>query len=168
MKNPNTIFSEMKGCILLIKDACLLLELKLKRYEAIRPKAEEPETSWVDLAGPGSSYVITPGQLKWDGDGLPPPGTECEFLVLRDGDSAWTEGEILYSSLYTVVISGNGFEHVHHPHTVKFRPIRTPEQIEEEKRQQAITEMLSFVKGEVGRDALFDLYEAGYRKQVAP
>lgn len=145
-----------------LKDCVTVMEKELNGLAVIQPELMAAK------AAIEACEIVDAEYAEWDGESLPTAGTECEFLVLRDGDSAWTEGEILYASPYMVVISGNGFEHVHHPHTVKFRPMRTPEQIADDERQQAITEMLGFVKCDVGRDVLFDLYEAGYRKQVAP
>lgn len=102
----------------------------------------------------------------WNGEGIPPAGIDVEFSVA--GDSRWIEGEVLYSSLYTVVISGNGFEHVHHPSVVKFRPIRTPEQIAADERESAINGMLTHdALGGSRRGLAEALYDAGYRKQDA-
>lgn len=104
----------------------------------------------------------------WNGEGLPPAGIDVEFRVA--GDERWIEGEVLYSSLYTVVISGNGFEHVHHPKAVKFRPVRTPEQIAAEKECAEIKElaMATGLRAGAGQmEVARAIYKAGYRKQVA-
>lgn len=115
--------------------------------------------------------VVT--RRPWNGEGVPPVGIDVEFCVA--GDSRWIEGEVLYSSLYTVVISGNGFEHVRHPNILKFRPIRTPEQIAAEEREQGIERMIdaaliaagtAFIREREQR-IIEALYDAGCRMQVA-
>lgn len=99
--------------------------------------------------------------LVWNGVGLPLAGTVCEFKKHNPpsmDDSGWLSGDIRYISDCTVVIGGDGCEHVHHPRNCSFRPIRTPEQISAEEALREI-EMLY---REGGPAAVFD---AGYRKQ---
>lgn len=107
---------------------------------------------------------------QWNGEGLPPVGTVCEFLVLRDGYSAWDKGEILYSSPYTVVISAEAGEHVYHPRNLKFRPVRTPKQIAAEEREAGIESIRQLLSNVACDDfhAAVAIYDAGYRKQEQP
>lgn len=139
---------------------------------------------WTDMNGWHKSeltiYEIE-GQLisrnSWSGEGLPPVGIDVEFSVA--GDERWIEGEVLYLSLYTAVISGNGFEHVHHPNVLKFRPIRTPEQIAAEERDKARTEVLNAMTadGKLAYETedqwqyrlkvVGEMLDMGYRKQEA-
>ena len=70
----------------------------------------------------------------WIGEGPPPVGAVCEFRKYAPLDSGeWIAGDIRYLSDCTIVIGGDKCEHVHHPRTLEFRPIRTPEQIAAEK-----------------------------------
>lgn len=115
-------------------------------------------------------------ERPWNGEGLPPVGAVCEFLVLHDGDSSWVEGQILYCSPYTVVISSEVGEHVHHPRNLKFRPIRNPEQIAAEERKEAIDKLVQFFMNYYGNPKGAEqyllicrsLHDAGYRKQEQP
>lgn len=116
------------------------------------------------------SATVEEWHEPWSGEGLPPVGTMCEFLAMTDKSPSWEAGEILYISLYTVVISGDGFEHVAHPSNLNFRPIRTPEQIAEDDRAREVREMANVLRGHVPQSvkAAFALYDAGYRKQEQP
>lgn len=110
----------------------------------------------------------------WTGEGLPPVGIEIEAMMRRnmlDG-YAWhrakvvhgplpgSEGEVLVFCLETTS-----------PAWVdEFRPVRTPEQIAFEARDNTVKEMLAVwnagFEGHV-KDGLYALYDASYRKQVA-
>lgn len=65
-------------------------------------------------------------------------------------------------------------EHVHHPRTLEFRPIRTPEQIAAEERRKAGLDIALICTGHSDRSkdnwaTLGEIiYDAGYRKQVQP
>lgn len=118
---------------------------------------------------------VAVSRRPWNGEGLPPAGIDVEFSVA--GDTRWIEGEVLYSSLYTVVISENGFEHVHHPKALKFRPIRTPEQIAAEERLHEIRNACTAISNALSRfheseeptsiSIIEAMIDEGYRKQDA-
>lgn len=129
---------------------------------------------WRDLPG----WLATVGELyaksiqarpvaPWNGDGLPPVGTVCEWSH-TDG-IPWTGPvEVLFLSKHTVLLRhpGNGdTEGAYSPGDCQFRPLRTAEQIAKEEREEAVHQM--------GVDAGFStdpqsaykrLYDAGYRK----
>ncbi|WP_458736988.1 hypothetical protein [Pseudomonas chlororaphis] len=104
---------------------------------------------------------------EWTGEGLPPVGTVCEFRVETDD---WRQCEVIaHKDDYAVcwihcnkILASSG-------HAV--RPIRTPEQIAAEERQTEINRMVAIAqmldKG-WARRVCASLYDAGYRKQVAP
>ncbi|WP_422402595.1 hypothetical protein [Pseudomonas sp. GZD-209] len=121
-------------------------------------------------------------EAQWNGEGLPPPGTECMVtphntlwgfdnldtrrvkVVARKADHEWL-----------MELRSDGSESLSFITTrtdkVDFTPCRTPEQIAADERAAAIEEMWStYWKPEVQTafEGLGLLYDAGYRKQVAP
>lgn len=115
----------------------------------------------------------------WDGKGIPPADTVCEFnsnWAHAAGGSTWHIVTVVFSSAESYVVRRNsapegettelcgpatGYE------ISRFRPIRTPEQIAAEEREKAIDDMERIVP-HLGSVAAGKLYDAGYRKQVAP
>lgn len=114
--------------------------------------------------------LANPKQVQWNGDGLPPVGTVCEY---KRG-SKWEKVEV-----FAVKPNVNGSTSALFTYECGtwtacaepsfFRPIRTPEQIAAEEREQAIAEMAKTVRGATGFGinlaARAALYDAGYRKQ---
>ena len=109
---------------------------------------------------------------QWDGSGIPPVGTVCEY---RLNDGAWCMCKITY------MLSGTDdsfvawcdhlgidqfltFTSKHYK--LQLRKIKTPEQIAEEERLHAIDEMsaLAHRGGCTYKDVMSALYDAGYRK----
>ena len=109
---------------------------------------------------------------EWNGEGLPPIGTVCEWhpsvhgwievtILGRDGEDTWyrVKGES-----HTDTCRNMSF----------FRPIRTPEQIAAKVRSKACDEIYGVLTGPTVErkgntsDMAEALYDAGYRKQVAP
>lgn len=81
---------------------------------------------------------------QWDGTGLPPVGTECEY---EDNTGKWIHVEVVYKSDWVIVIRGkennigNGVEIAKDlvmDKLCRFRPLRT-------ERDKAIEQMLSTV-----------------------
>lgn len=106
----------------------------------------------------------------WGGEGLPPVGTVCELRAT--GNSSWAKGVVVFSEMNVLVWRWGRQDDslcASYAHSVEARPIRTPEQIAAEEQAKAVHQM--------GLDAGFSgsvqefaerLYQAGYRKQVAP
>ncbi|HHW2202117.1 TPA: hypothetical protein ACUT9V_003308 [Pseudomonas aeruginosa] len=115
-------------------------------------------------------YVPIPRET-WDGQGLPPVGTVCEYL---DANLEWHEVEIfgidkaqrrIFASPWmTIPYMGCSAPEC-------FRPSRTPEQIAAEEREKAALEMAALMSGHEDRSkdcfkVLGEiLYDAGYRRQ---
>ena len=99
---------------------------------------------------------------EWDG-GVPPIGTVCEYYWT--GGEEWRKCHIVgYYFESVVVVDVLDITAARLP-TGLFRPIKTPEQIAEDKRQQAIDEMDDLIIGlRVDKRVLAILYDAGYRK----
>lgn len=106
-------------------------------------------------------------RAAWNGEGLPPVGTLCEWKE-KTGFS-WVKATVLFITDSSVVMQrGDGFEWQMMTARTVFRPIRTPEQIAEEARQNELNRMVATVsmldKG-WARKVCAGLYDAGYRKQ---
>jgi len=113
-----------------------------------------------------------PAGPAWDGEGRPPVGTRCEWLD-SSSSQRWLTVDIAFPSCWVIVVRDVN-PHPDGPvdlaininnEVAHFRPIRTPEQIADTERQQAIQQMLNVVSDEVSRQVLAELYDAGYRKQ---
>lgn len=74
-------------------------------------------------------------KAKWDGEGMPPVGCECEFNAHERG---WEKCSVLYASKYTVLLRtarDGDPEEAFTPEDLKFRPIRSEA---DKKRTEAI------------------------------
>ncbi|MFG3926433.1 hypothetical protein ACGEMM_17720 [Pseudomonas aeruginosa] len=103
-----------------------------------------------------------PAKVEWDGQGLPPVGTVCEYRHM-----IWPEYrpcEIRYISEESLVAYDDAQEQVYRTCDMLFRPVRSPEQIAAEERAKAIEEMCFAVETLTVKQAKA-LYEAGYRRQ---
>lgn len=101
---------------------------------------------------------------EWDGEGMPPIGTVCEYYCTNISNE-WRKCEIVAHYHEYVVAIDEGYKEAVLKHPRMLRPIKTPEQIAREERQQAIDEMLSLLHSySTFKDAMGVLYDAGYRK----
>ncbi|HHN2094115.1 TPA: hypothetical protein ACRNYL_000490 [Pseudomonas aeruginosa] len=101
-------------------------------------------------------------QESWNGQGLPPIGTVCEYRHM-----IWPEYrpcEIRYISEESLVAYDDAQEQFYRTCDMLFRPIRTPEQIAAEEREKAIEEMC-FAEETLTVKQAKALYESGYRRQ---
>ncbi|MHC9118272.1 hypothetical protein ACYTSF_28710 [Pseudomonas aeruginosa] len=125
-----------------------------------------------------------PEKVEWDGQGLPPVGTVCEFAGgtyspedpfdndLREGDRVTIIAHFKDGDLDLAAFTFNpqvrnpdrGAACVEQGAYGCFRPIRTPEQIAAEEREKAIEEMC-FAEETLTVKQAKALYEAGYRRQ---
>lgn len=99
----------------------------------------------------------------WDGSGVPPVGTECEYLFTNGEE--WRKCDVVahyFASVVAVdVLDGTATSLP----AGLFRPIKTPEQIAAEDRENVIADMYGAVMGSDGiKGGLIALYDAGYRK----
>ncbi|CAI8819791.1 hypothetical protein [Pseudomonas chlororaphis] len=119
----------------------------------------------------------------WTGEGLPPVGTVCEMSLFASNKWElctpvyYLNHPIDHSDQVVVYQNSLGGDvcYILDPPcsgSIEFRPIRTLEQIAAEDRHDAIVAMrrISKYSQHIGiPDDLFEeLYDAGYRKQVAP
>jgi hypothetical protein len=117
-----------------------------------------------------SRYIERPEPEAWSGEGLPPAGTVCQLRTVRDPDAifdGWGKAEIMYSSKSALVWrwQGHTSEFGAEWSDVEFRPIRTPEQVAAEERDEAIQEMLYLWKDSAGPGSFCAyLYDAGWRR----
>ena len=113
--------------------------------------------------------------IKWDGEGIPPVGTVCEYKL--NESRPWFECEIKYvlegvsddekcfvawcPHLGTDQLLSFGSE----DYQLYLRQLKTPEQIEAEERENVLADMYGAVMGSAGiAGGLEALYDAGYRK----
>lgn len=101
-------------------------------------------------------------ERPWNGEGLPPVGAYCEAAMLY---GEWAKGLVIAHHFDGAVVAvgddERGFEYDSYQ-TNQVRPIRTPEQIAAEERENFIDELIKVTcirRGEAGL-----IYDAGYRK----
>lgn len=101
-------------------------------------------------------------QIAWDGTGLPPVGTVCEYLGAHRYDE-WSVVRIFAEWGDKVFVDfGDGWRDERDES--RFRPMRTPEQIASEEREKAIHAMLDEFPGLDAQTAAL-IYDACYRKE---
>lgn len=111
--------------------------------------------------------IQRPTTPSWTGEGLPPVGVVCEANFV----GRWTEFEmryygesyVIFKTYYEVQRTRIDFDTC----GVKFRPIRTPEQIAADARVAAIDAMVKECPYPGSTSTRLDcaaLYDAGYRK----
>ena len=114
--------------------------------------------------------IIKP--IAWNGEGLPPIGAKCEVENEVEGGFDSVDEVLVHT-----IINGSEVavfkrqERIFMAPAGKFRPVRTKEQIAAEEREKAIAEMWSTYwqpQVSTAMEGLGLLYDAGYRKQVAP
>lgn len=109
--------------------------------------------------------IARPAAPAWSGEGLPPVGTACECQLRGYGD-VWQKVIVLAHHNGHAWVTGDDGKHCFTvpPHG-NFKPLRTPEQIAKQERDDAVHQM--------GLDAGFHgsvqdfakrLYMLGYRK----
>ncbi|MBX6133566.1 hypothetical protein ISD41_26875 [Pseudomonas aeruginosa] len=109
-------------------------------------------------------------QEAWEGQGLPPVGTLCEWHGPNsDGPDGWvyTESNVVAytdDGLFICMQKPGCWPVVQRIDNCEFRPLRTPEQIAAEEREKAIEEMC-FAEETLTVKQAKALYDAGYRRQ---
>lgn len=130
-----------------------------------------------DMTIKGHSWsLVAERPSDWNGEGLPPVGKVCRLRVRRTVPGGWGDAEIMYSSATAVVWRwiGRKEEYASEWYGVEYEPIRTPEQIAAEEREQSINAMIDIVCSTPvitiaqARIVAGRLYDANWRKQVTP
>ncbi|HIE1839352.1 TPA: hypothetical protein ACXJW0_002029 [Pseudomonas aeruginosa] len=101
-----------------------------------------------------------PAKVEWDGQGLPPVGTVCEYYA---DENTWRRCEIVAHKDGQAVVWVNN-AHIWASSGASLRPISTPEQIAAQEREKAIEEMC-FAEETLTVKQAKALYDAGYRRQ---
>lgn len=107
-------------------------------------------------------------QEAWDGQGLPPVGTMCE---VKHRDIGWVRCEIVAHKSFscgglTHAIAWIDENTLDQSQGLRFRQLRTPEQIAAEEREKAVGDMAMSIQGVPYQyPTLYALYDAGYRRQ---
>ena len=155
--------------------------------EGMDQSCDCPEVYGQELASDRDTAIVTREMWEkeraklyaWKGEGIPPVGTVCEYK-LSEYDW-WFKCEIKYVLEAQSNGCGSFVAWCHHLETDQYlsfgsksyslslRPIKTPEQIEAEKRKEALDTMRSIVMGSsLNHGLLESLYDAGYRRIVQP
>lgn len=117
----------------------------------------ESQYSWEGVDDMGNTYFCNKVHWKvemlWDGEGLPPVGTECDVITKHN---ITVRATILFVGDDLVVVKSSNGEQYVHIKEVKFRPIRSA-------RDKAVDKMLhTFVENnyESTRVAVSAIYDA--------
>lgn len=143
-----------------------VFECWLKPGHAVRVSRREQD--WREDGYTDDLIATSAIKRPWSGEGLPPVGVVCEANFV----GSWTEFEmryygesyVIFKTQYEVQRTRIDFDTC----GVKFRPIRTPEQIAADERRKAIDEMVKSLgmddpgTAEYIRCGL--IYDAGFRK----
>lgn len=112
-------------------------------------------------------YLIPRPAQQWNGEGLPPVGTECEILNNDLSNAAWEKCTILFSGKHRIVYDSESCsERVGYRDCLQFRPIKTPAQIAADEREAAIEAMWKIYwqpDAPTAKEALGLLWDAGLR-----
>lgn len=103
--------------------------------------------------------------IHWNGEGLPPAGAECE-IKLANHD--WRKLTVRYVSDDLAVVHDGKRDICWLTEFCKFRRARTPDQIRDEAAKQLCMDAGSAAMTPSQMETAYRLYDAGYRKQVAP
>ena len=118
---------------------------------------------WIIVMHPhAEDYVMIQAELEWSGEGIPPSGTVCEMRRADYVNVDWQKIEFLFAgSKKAFFRDAEGHEWSRPLSDVKFRPVRTTEQIAAEKRDAAIKMIEARVN--VVRLVAERIYDAGLR-----
>lgn len=99
---------------------------------------------------------------SWNGEGLPPVGTVCEFYDCE----AWSEVRVKFIGDKYAVLQNLNFD-IERVYCVadkpsKFRPILTPEQIEAERRERVCDcfDDIFYNRALTRKDGFYAIYDA--------
>ena len=96
--------------------------------------------------------------VKWNGEGLPPVGCECEIRRVAD----WMPVTIQFiSSYHTVFTTFGGTEDCYQTCSLQFRPIRTEAERKRDESVQALREFFGHAAGLYNLHGLYDAIAAG-------
>lgn len=112
----------------------------------------------------------------WNGEGLPPVGSDVEFLSTDDGEY-WCEAKVKFIGTHWILVgyshpihgaqeAGVNFVKAGDDLSSRLRPIRTPEQIAAEERKRITDDIQRVCTDGENNGVPFHeaLYQAGYRK----
>lgn len=120
-------------------------------------------SSYYPMGEQASDYVVS----AWNGEGKPPVNVEIE-MKHKDATEEWDRPDFHSATLLFVgkEIFVTDEETVGHLNSYLFRPLRTPEQLAAEERENAIEVMVADIGGYLNHSHTLAaiLYDAGYRK----
>lgn len=148
-----------------VKDGVALQVWRLIPWK--KDPSEQVETFTYGLKGCDDfdASRAVPRPVSWSGEGLPPVGTVCEWL--QGSSHQWERIEILaYNGLDAWIRQESGRGLIV-GNIANLRPLRTPEQIAADERENAISLMIADSDGCLGPSEASKLYDVGYRKAGA-
>ena len=156
-----------------------------KFYKATSDRFVSEVDSYILYRDLAELFIVnhrTEQAAQWAGEGLPPVGVVCE---INHPELGWTRCDIVAHKVMDcggkthaiAWIDGNTLDQ---SQGLRFRPIRTPEQIEADKRLHEIRNALTTIKagqqlfpndlvrGNITLSVVEAMIDAGYRVQVMP
>ncbi len=162
----------------------IILDGTGEKYHArIQPGIREliyPKTLMIKMSDWNSDVAeLVPHEPPpWTGEGLPPVGIEIEAFMMRNMHDTyeWRRAKVVHGGIpgSEREILVFDLESTSPAWVDEFRPIRTPEQIAAEEREAGIFSIIKFLNTDHRLTEDTDeciaaaLWDAGYRKQVAP
>jgi len=154
-----------------LRDLVAVLSRDLDGLKLIQPELRQAEQAL------GCLDIVDAEVVTWNGEGLPPVGTVCEYrcgyveqpyefsqctvIAHFDGESGKRLAAFTYVGHDGVVQLGRGAPSL-------FRPIRTPEQIAADEREKVISQIaIDALRGSgelINKEWCANLHDSGWRK----
>ncbi|MCP4991371.1 MAG: hypothetical protein GY928_36550 [Colwellia sp.] len=96
------------------------------KFEALRK--DDGKCEWWHRLSDDGWIICNPKDYEeapWNGEGLPPAGTECEISSCGND---WMDCVVKFVGTDLCVVNHGNWEQHYHLSSVKFRPLETPEQ----------------------------------------
>lgn len=152
--------------------------MKISGYDVFLWVEQGDRSYWMRSRGKFGGFDVRPNDgiprpTEWNGSGLPPVGLVCEMRRTDYVDVDWQKVEFLCAGNKKAFFRDkDGYEWSRPLGDLKFRPIRTPEQIAAEERERGILQMAHdcgwWWKTETDSKCLppvfAAMWKAGYRK----
>ncbi len=105
------------------------------KFEALRK--DDGKCEWWHELDNDAWVICNPEDYEeapWNGEGLPPAGTECEISSCGND---WMDCVVKFVGTDLCVVNHGNWEQHYHLSSVKFRPLETPEQKKEREELEA-------------------------------
>ena len=136
-------------------------------------------SGWWAKSREDHDFIAHQKPAQWTGEGLPPVGMVCEVLNRTFENAEWEMCTVLFLGKHRILYDSEScYERVGNIEDLKFRLVRTPEQIAADKRLHEIRNALTAIKagqqqvpndlvrGNIVAATVEAMIDAGYRKQA--